>query len=168
ALRRAVGAHELRKSPLDRLVALAQGVVVGVGDLRRILPVLELVVAGDLAGEPLQLGGGLAFAQLVDGLGLRGRSLHARETASAGRRNPDNLLQVPPPQRRTSDCQSEVCARPIGGRDGALETGTSLGTRGAGLSSGFFCDPGAMALRVLLSQVPWVTCGLRPPDLSSA
>jgi hypothetical protein len=67
--------------------------------------------------------------------------------------------------------------------DGALDTGTSLGIRGAGMSSGggrpgegaggvgsgFFCDdPGVTALMALLSHVPWFICGLSPPDCRSA
>ena len=46
---RAVGPHQLGKARLDRRVALAQGVIVGIGDLGRVLPVVELVVPGDLA-----------------------------------------------------------------------------------------------------------------------
>src|SRR4051794_34000867 len=82
--------------------------------------------------------------------------------------------------RRTSGCHSALFwAKPTGGLDGALDTGTSLGMRGAGMSSGvgspgegagagltsgFFEEPGVIALTALLSHVPWVTCGLRPPD----
>ena len=80
---RAVGAHERGKARLDGRVALAQRVVVGVGDLRRVLRVVELVVVRDLAREPLELGLRLRLGQLVDGLVGRTRRLHARETASA-------------------------------------------------------------------------------------
>ena len=40
---------------------------------------------------------------------------------------------------------------------------------GAAAGCGFFCcEPGVSAFRVLLIQVPWFTCGLKPPDFSSA
>ena len=47
-LARAVGAAQLGKARLDRLVALDQRVIVRVGHLRRVLLVIELVVMGDL------------------------------------------------------------------------------------------------------------------------
>jgi hypothetical protein len=43
-------------------VAADQGVIFGVGNLRRVVGVIEAVVARDLGGETLQLGGGLSFA----------------------------------------------------------------------------------------------------------
>ena len=64
---RAVLADQMREARLDRCIALAQRVVLGVGDLRLVLPVVELVVMGDLAGEALELGGGLALGQAIDG-----------------------------------------------------------------------------------------------------
>ena len=48
--RRAVLADEMREARLDRCVALPQRIVFGVGNLRLILPVIERVVTGDLAG----------------------------------------------------------------------------------------------------------------------
>src|SRR6185369_3999797 len=89
------------------------------------------------------------------------------------------------PYWRTSACQPLLCASPTGGLVGALETGTSLGTRGVGMSSGegspgggaaagvgsgfgFCCvAPGVSAFKVLPIQVPWFICGLTPPDFSS-
>ena len=59
-------ADEMREARLDRCVALAQRVILGVGDLRLVLPVVERVVMGDLAGEALKLGGGLALGQAID------------------------------------------------------------------------------------------------------
>ena len=65
--RRAVLADEMREARLDGGVAFAQRVIVGVGDLRLILPVIERVVMGDLAGETLKLGGSFGLAQAIDG-----------------------------------------------------------------------------------------------------
>ena len=70
--RRAVGAHQLGKARLDRRIALAQRVVVGVGDLRRVLGVVELVVVRDLARQPLELGRRLRLGQLVGELSSTG------------------------------------------------------------------------------------------------
>ena len=52
---RAVGADQLGKALLDRGVAPAQGVVVGVRELRRVLAVVEPVVPRHLGGEPGEL-----------------------------------------------------------------------------------------------------------------
>ena len=59
--------HQVREARLDRVVALAQRVVVGIRDGRRILLVVALVVLGDLGGEPLELGLGLGGRQRVGG-----------------------------------------------------------------------------------------------------
>jgi hypothetical protein len=67
ARRRAVLAEEMRKAGLDRRIERAQRVVVGVGDVWLILPVIEFVVMGDLAGEAIKLGGSFVLAQFVDG-----------------------------------------------------------------------------------------------------
>ena len=48
-------AAEFRELRLERLVALSQGIVFGVGDGRRVLLVIALVVLGDLAAERLVL-----------------------------------------------------------------------------------------------------------------
>ena len=65
-LGRTVGIDEPRKPRLDRLQALAQLVVLGVGDLRRVLLVIEPVVMADLLGETLVLGARLALGEIVD------------------------------------------------------------------------------------------------------
>ena len=49
--RRAVGADQLREARLDRVVAPAQRVVIGVGDLGRVLGVVEPVVMRDRLGQ---------------------------------------------------------------------------------------------------------------------
>src|SRR5262249_60947611 len=64
------------KARLDRGVALPQRVILSVGNLWLVLPVIGLVVVGDLARQALELGGSLLFAQSVDRLrpGLGSRS----------------------------------------------------------------------------------------------
>ena len=54
------------KARLDRLVAAPQLVVFGVGNLRRVLGVIEPVVMRDLGGEPRQLGARLLLGQQLD------------------------------------------------------------------------------------------------------
>ena len=150
ALGRAVGAHEVGKARLDRGVALAQRIVVGIGDLRRVLAVVELVVMGDLARQPLELG-------------LRPR---ASVSSSTG------LLAAPVGFMRAKTafgaaCEMPVadsgvvrqlrlallrCAKPmrrlpgpaVGTSPGILGAGISSGSAGpapaaAGAGSGFFC-----------------------------
>ena len=65
----AVGAYELGEPRLDRIVAPAQGIIFGVGDFRRILAVIEIVMVADERGEPLQLGGRFGPLQVVDRCG---------------------------------------------------------------------------------------------------
>ncbi len=55
AARRAVGADEVGKALLDRVIAPAQRVILGVRDLGRVLLVIEPVVVRDRGGQPLQL-----------------------------------------------------------------------------------------------------------------
>jgi hypothetical protein len=62
--RGAVVADELGKARLDRIVPRPQGIVCGVGDLRRVLAVVELIVMGDFGGEPGKLESGF---RLVEG-----------------------------------------------------------------------------------------------------
>src|SRR5215472_1533021 len=64
--RRAVGANEIGKARLDRLVALTQRVIIGVGNLRRVFLMIELVVMCDLGGERLELGLRLGRGQSLD------------------------------------------------------------------------------------------------------
>ena len=56
-------------SGFDRGVALAQRVVVGVGDRRRVFLVVRDVVLGDLGGEAFELGGGFGLREVIDGCG---------------------------------------------------------------------------------------------------
>ena len=62
-MRGAVGADQIRKTRLDRLVAPAQRVVVGIRDLRRVVAIVAPVVMRDLGREAGQLGGGLLPGQ---------------------------------------------------------------------------------------------------------
>src|SRR5262249_36274232 len=64
--RRAVGPDQFRKLRLDRAVAPLQGVVVAVRNRRRVLGVIALVVARNLARKPLQLLRGLGLGHLGD------------------------------------------------------------------------------------------------------
>ena len=57
------GRIELREAGLDRGVAAAQGVVVGVADLRRVLLVVQAVVMRDLRCKLRQFGRGFLFGQ---------------------------------------------------------------------------------------------------------
>src|SRR5262249_12307962 len=101
ALGGTVGAHELGKTRLNGRIALPQGIVVSVRDLRRFMGVIESVVMADLARKPLELGLGFRGGELVDSPVGR-RNLHARETASAAPRNPDPIVGLPAASRRHS------------------------------------------------------------------
>ncbi|CUS44707.1 hypothetical protein MGWOODY_Smn1891 [hydrothermal vent metagenome] len=100
-----IGSDQARKRGLDRVVAPDQCIIIGVGNLRRVLGVVELVVMRDLAGEPGQFGG--CFL-----IGLRERvgqgSAHDEALAEAGWRFND-------PHRHGSeerpDCRSR--SRPL-------------------------------------------------------
>ena len=58
---------QIGKARLDRGVAVAQRVVFGVGDRRRVLLVIALVVRGDLGREPRVLGLRLPVGEQLDG-----------------------------------------------------------------------------------------------------
>src|SRR5262249_30628159 len=64
SLRRRVGTDEFRKAPLNRGIALAQGVVFGVRYGRCVLLVVTFVVRRDFSREPLQLGLRLRFGEV--------------------------------------------------------------------------------------------------------
>ena len=66
-LRQAFKRAQLRKARLDRVIALAQRVVVRVGNGRRVVLIIAPVVLGDLGFEPRVLGLGLLFGEIVDG-----------------------------------------------------------------------------------------------------
>ena len=124
---RAVGAHERGKARLDRRVALAQRVVVGVGDLGRVLRVVELVVVGDLAREPRELGLRLAPRSARRPACWTQSCLHGARDCLRGRREIQTLsadVRLP--------AVGAALGKPSGGLVGALETGTSLGMRGVG------------------------------------
>ena len=65
-LRQAFQRAQLRKTRLDRTIALAQLVVFGVRNRRRVVLIIAAVVPGDLGREPRMLGLGLLFSQFVD------------------------------------------------------------------------------------------------------
>ena len=71
ALARAVLAHKFRIFRLDRIIALAQCVIVGVADFGRVLLVVELVVMLNRRGQTRQLLRRLFQRQLFDRLLLR-------------------------------------------------------------------------------------------------
>jgi hypothetical protein len=60
-------ADQFRKARLDRVIALTQRIIFGVGNARRIVLVVALVMLGQNLGEPFQLGRGLLLGQ---GFGL--------------------------------------------------------------------------------------------------
>src|SRR6516165_11970544 len=64
----------MREAGFDLVIARAQRVILGVGDLRRVLAIIKLVVMGNLRNEPLQLEGGFGFIQLSNGLRCERRS----------------------------------------------------------------------------------------------
>ena len=70
-LRRRIRAHQLREALLQLAVLADQGVIIRVGNLRRVLVVIKLVVASNLLRQPHQAIGGVGLAQL---------SGHARRT----------------------------------------------------------------------------------------
>ena len=65
-MRRAVGADQIREARLDRLIALTQRVVLGVGDLRAGVAVVQPVVMRDLRREARELGRRLLAAEPLD------------------------------------------------------------------------------------------------------
>ena len=67
ALGQAFERAQLRKARLDRGVALAQPVVCGIGDGRRVFLIIAPVMFGDFRGEPRMLGLGLLFGEILDG-----------------------------------------------------------------------------------------------------
>ncbi len=67
---RRIGPDQLRVTLFDRRITLLQRVVIGIGNLRRVLGVVELVVMGELLRQTLQLVGRGLFCQIVNrGLG---------------------------------------------------------------------------------------------------
>ena len=59
-----IRADQMRKRRLELAVLAHQRVIVGVGNLRRVLVVIEPVVPRDLLRQPHQAVGGLGFGQL--------------------------------------------------------------------------------------------------------
>ena len=118
APRRAVGAHELGKARLDRRVAAAQRIVLGIGDLGRILLIVELVVVSDDGGEPLQLVLGLGLTEIGDGgsarvLSLSHRLRHRRVRSSTRAAAKSNSRHSG--SGRTGKCSRspfEICVQP--------------------------------------------------------
>ncbi len=83
AFRGTVGPYELGEALFDRRVAPAQHIVLGVGNLRRVLPVVELVVVADERSEAAELGLGIGPLQVLDGGSARVLVAHRRSTFAA-------------------------------------------------------------------------------------
>ena len=83
-LRRTVGLHEIWKLRLDRREPSAQGVILGIGDGRRVLLVVQRIMTRDLTGKRLVLGRSLATRQLVEGKLLGGFLAHGRQNSHMG------------------------------------------------------------------------------------
>jgi hypothetical protein len=64
-LRWRLGRQQVRKPRLDGVAAPAQRVIVGVGDRRRIVLVVALVVSSDFQRETHEFGFGLGSRQLL-------------------------------------------------------------------------------------------------------
>ena len=89
AARWRVFSDQIGKARLDRLVALTQGIILGIRDQRRILLVIGSVVLRDLGGKCGQFGGGLEERQVLDRrlcLLRHGLSLGPQEFVSLGSR----------------------------------------------------------------------------------
>ena len=67
-LRRRILAHQIGKALLDREIAPAQRIIVGIRNGRRILGVIAQVMAGDFFGQACELFRRLSFAQGFDWL----------------------------------------------------------------------------------------------------
>jgi len=65
ALRRRIRPHQLREALFELAVLADQRIIFGVGNLRRVGIVIELVVPRDLLRQPHQAVGGLGFGQLL-------------------------------------------------------------------------------------------------------
>ena len=74
---RAVFAHQLRERRFQRSVVPHQRVILGVGNLRRILGMVQPVVMRDRLGEPHQFIGGFRFGE---GCGI----LHRQNSTRSG------------------------------------------------------------------------------------
>ena len=80
----AVGADEVGELGLQLAVAADEGVIFGVGNLRRVVGVIEAVVVRDLGGETLQLGGGFGFGHARARFLELENLLHAAGPGAAG------------------------------------------------------------------------------------
>ncbi len=83
ALDGTVLAHQLREFRLQRVVLAHQLVVLGVGNLRRVLVVITLVVIRDLARQLLEPGSGFGFGHAKHSARKSAADVHARLSASA-------------------------------------------------------------------------------------
>ena len=105
--RRAVGADQLRKARLDRIVAPAQLVIGGVADLGRILGVIQLVVMRDLGGEAGQFALRLLLGQQFDRTRRDLRGCHGRAPAIrlAAAARASAVTMLPDSMRAISSCR---------------------------------------------------------------
>ena len=82
-------ADEMRESRLQLAILADQRIIVRIGNLRRVLVVIELVVPRDFLGQPHQPVGGLGLAQLAQPCPPNNSSsrlmklVHERSAASA-------------------------------------------------------------------------------------
>ena len=116
-MRRAVGADQIRKARLDRLIALTQRVILGVGDLRGGVAVVQPVVMRDLRREARELGRRLLAAQPLD-RHVAAHQADARIRLSAAARAA-SVIRAPASMRAISSRRSpsdsrvtETAARP--------------------------------------------------------
>src|SRR3546814_11884635 len=99
----AVGPDQVRERRLKLGIAPHQRVIFGIGDLGRILGVIEPVVMRDCLGQPHQLVGGFGFGEGVAHTPSSSRSACAR--ASGVPSAPDSIRPTPclPPASATSE-----------------------------------------------------------------
>ena len=116
--RQAFQRAQVGKALLDRAVALAQRVVLGVRDRRRVVLVVALVVLADLGMQPRVLGLGLLFGEVVDG-DLRDR--HAPATA-----HPAALISRSAAVRASSVISAPASMRAISSRRRSAATSVTL------------------------------------------
>ena len=84
--RRRIRPHQMRKRRLELGVAPHQRIVLGVGDLRCVLGMIQPVMPRDLAREPHQLVGGFGLGKLPHQESMTGRvSIRIPNPAISGR-----------------------------------------------------------------------------------
>ena len=113
AFARTVGATKLGEASLDCPVAADERVEIRVGNLRRVLLVVECVVMADLPGQARKLCLGFCLGQLVDGLLRGGRqdaNLAPSRRSAAARAS--SLIVVPESMRAISSRRAAASSSP--------------------------------------------------------